>query len=191
MTQLISTEPVDPALIPTISDPTLFKTKVPIAELKPETLIYLKGWRPPRGAYVLFEKRQVHLLANATYRLGTGLMTLNLEARPEQESKLNYYVFKKKFRIIDYGNFPKLNDPDPIRAQKARMYSGANGANPWDAMEQTILGLMNANPNWKEERAKYDSTVAGLKAKLADMEAKLGGQNSGERYYDGKNTRSK
>lgn len=151
----------------------IYRPKIPLAELKPETLNYLKGWKKPQHAYVLFEKREIHLGKDMNYRLGTGLMTLNLEARPEQESKLNYYVFKKRFRIIDYGNFPKLNDANPSRASKARMYSGHNGANPWDSMEQSILGIMGTNPNWREEKAKYEAEKSGLAAKLAAEEARV------------------
>lgn len=169
-------------------EPVLYKTKVPHSELKPETLNYLLGWKKPNYAYVLFEKREIHLNRDMSYRLGTGLMTLNLEARPEQESKLNYYVFKKRFRIIDYGNFPKINDNNPVRAAKARMYSGHNGANPWDSMEQTILGIMGHNPNWREDRARYEMEKTGLEAKLAAAEARIKALETGGK--DGKASKS-
>lgn len=157
----------------------IYRTKIPLHELKPETLTYLKGWKRPTFAYVLFEKREIHLGRDMQYRMGTGLFTLTLENRPEQESKLNYYVFKKRFRIIDYGNFPRLNDPNPMRADKARMYSGHKGANPWDAMEQAILGMMGSNPNWREEKARYEEETRGLKAKIAALEAQMKGANNG------------
>ena len=170
----------------------IHRTKIPLAELKPETLDYLKGWKRPQHAYVLFEKREIHLGKDMNYRLGTGLMTLNLEARPEQESKLNYYVFKKRFRIIDYGNFPKITDANPARAAKARMYSGHNGANPWDSMEQAILGIMGTNPNWREEKAKYEQEKSGMAAKLAAAEARakalesqLGGKSNAKNSNPG------
>lgn len=165
----------------------IHRTKVPLKELKPETLEYLTNWKKPNGAYILFEKRQFHLGRDMQYTAGTGLMTLSVEARPEQESKLGYYVFGKGFRIIDFGNFPSLNDKDPRRQRRAQMYSGHNGANPWDSLARTILGMMQTNPNWREEKAKYDAELEaarnkeqGLAAKVAALEAENARLKNGE-----------
>lgn len=156
-----------------VFDKDVYRTRVPLEELKPETLNYLKGWKRPNYAYVLFETRKWHLGKDMGLTPGTGLFTLNVEARPEQEQKLNFYVLKKRFRIIDWGNFPKLNDPNPNRAARARMYSGHKNANPWDSLENAILGFMQTNPNWKEEKAKFEDKERGLLAKVAAAEARL------------------
>lgn len=164
----------------------IYRPRVPLSELKPETLNYLKGWQRPRHAYILFEKRQWHLGGDMKLSPGTGLCTLTVEHRPEQEWKLSYYVLKKRFRIIDWGNFPKANDPNPARAAKAKMYSGQNGANPWDSLEQSIIGLVQSNPNWKEEKANIEK---GYQAKIAAMEKRL--QEAEKNEQEGKRTKGK
>ena len=158
----------------------IYRTKLPLSELKEETLKYLTDWKPPPHAYVLFEKRQIHLGQNMKYTAGTGLCCINFEARPEQEQKLNYYVIKKRFRLIDWGNFPKLNDANPARAARARMYSGSDGRNPWDILEQAIISMMQTNPAWKEEKAAMAEREQGFKAKIAEMEKRLKAEENGK-----------
>ena len=70
------------------------------------------------------------------------------------------------------------------------MYSGANGANPWDAMESTIRGMMTSNPNWREEKTKYENDMAALRAKLAAAEARLEITNKQETTNGDQNKRS-
>lgn len=136
----------------------------PMASVKPETLNYLKGFRRPNFAYVLFEKKQFHLKEGGAIVEGTGLMTLNVENRPEQMQKIEYYTGAvKKFKIIDYGNFPKLNDPNPQRARLAKMHSGPDGSNPWDRLEQNLLHYMTEST----KISQLESEKAGLEAKLA------------------------
>jgi hypothetical protein len=149
--------------------PEVYKT---MASVKPETIQYLTGWRKPNYAYILFEKRQFHLSGTGTIREGTGLMTLNVQHRPEQSSKLFYYTgASKRYKIIDYGNFPKINDNNPERAKLARLHSGPNGKNPWDALESQVKFLMESGIE-QDKVKKLEIEKAGLEAKLAQALAK-------------------
>lgn len=161
--------------IPDINDPTIFKPLIGLDKLQPETLSYLKDWRPPNWAYVLFEKVEYRLGQDMSFRKGTGLMTLNVEARPEQESKLYYYVHKKKFRIIHWGNFPKFDDRIKSRADRATMYSGGSGVNPWDMLENVCKDLMNSNSNWKAEKEALLARVQSLSQQNSAFQDKIAG----------------
>lgn len=138
---------------------------------KEETLQYLKGWRPPKGAYVLFETKEWHLKSDGIREVGTGLMTLNAESRADIAHQVDYYL-NKGYRILDYGNFPKFNDQNPSRAAKAQHYSQGAGINPWDALEKYVRQKMEADVNWKAEKAAMQFEMDALKAKLAAELAK-------------------
>ena len=141
----------------------------PMASVKPETLQYLKGWKRPKHAYILFEKRQFHLREGGNYVEGTGLFTMTVEHRPEQFEKIAYYTGPyKKFKIIDFGNFPKLNDSNPQRARLARMHAGKDGTNPWDGLEAQLRYAMGEG----NKIAQLEKEKAGLEAKLAAALAK-------------------
>lgn len=135
------------------------------ARVKPETLEYLKGWRKPVYAYVLWEKLEYHVKEN---RWGTGLFQMPVESRPDVGMKIQQYK-RKGYKIIDYGNFPKLNDANPARAQHARHHSGANGTNPWDVLEKDILQELNESgrrDNLEVEKRTLEGKVAELQAAL-------------------------
>jgi hypothetical protein len=143
-----------------------------IVQPKEETLNYLRGWKRPGHAYILFETKEWHLSHDGERRLGTGLMTLNAESRPEIEHHLDIYL-KKGFRILDYGNFPKFSDQDPRRAAKAMHYSQGAGINPWDALERAVKQKMASEINWSERASAYEDEINVLKKKLEEEQNKL------------------
>ncbi|MCA9811718.1 MAG: hypothetical protein KC483_02525 [Nitrosarchaeum sp.] len=156
---------------------------IPHSELHPETVDQLKNWRKPRHAYILFETREYSLrrpildekgkpipevdesgqvvkdekgrIVYKFYEPGLyhTLFTLNVENRPEIGSKFKQYM-RKGYRVIDFGNFPKSNDPDLRRAQKVKHHSGPSGENPWDTLAADTLAQMRVNPNWAAEKAE-------------------------------------
>jgi hypothetical protein len=162
-----------------------FKTNV--APMHEDTVNALKGWRPPAdgGAYILFEKKQWNLTGEGSGEWGGGLMTLSVEARPEQTSKIDEYTtYPKNFRVLHWGNFPKLNDPNPERAKKARIYSGPNGSNPWDQLERHLFSkikdreVQSAEVQGKisamsEEIALKDKQVNDLEGRIEAMKREL------------------
>lgn len=154
-----------------------FQTMVPTKDLHPDTVDALRGWRPPRGAYVLFEKKQYNVVRDEPHRVGGGLFTLWLEERPEQWGKIPYYK-DKGFRVIHYGKFPKLNDPDVARAKKARAHSGKDMINPWDIMAKRLDGEIAGDPHAIEKLAAVENERQALEQKLKAAEEKLAAANS-------------
>lgn len=146
----------------------IFETAV---QPKEETLKYLTNWRPPKSAYVLFETREWHLKSDGVREPGTGLMTLNAESRADIAHQVDIYL-NKGFKILHYGNFPKFNDQNPARAAKALHYSQGAGVNPWDALEKYIQMKMEADVNWKAEKATLQLEIDALKSKLSAELAK-------------------
>jgi hypothetical protein len=143
-----------------------------IVQPKEETLQYLTGWKRPTHAYILFETKEWHLLHDGEKRLGTGLMTLNAESRPEIAHHVDAYI-QKGFKILDYGNFPKFNDRNPQRAAKAHHYSQGAGINPWDALEKFVKQKMASEIDWDHRTAEYESEISVLKKKLEEERKKL------------------
>lgn len=131
----------------------------------------LVGWHKPTFAYVLFEKKEWHLKADGYKEPGAGLLTLNVEGRPEQEHQVDYYL-KKGYRIIDYGNFPRFDDPNGARAAKARLYSQGAGINPWSNLENHIKTVgMNYDPHAKQREEESTKRIADLEARVAQFTA--------------------
>lgn len=142
-----------------------------IVQPKAETLQYLTGWKKPRYAYVLFETREWHIKHNGAREEGTGLMTLNVESRPEQAHQIDIYL-NKGFRIIDYGNFPKFTDKNPSRAAKALHYSQGAGVNPWDNLEQAIKQKMKSEISWNVRETQLEDELNVLRKKLEEQTEK-------------------
>lgn len=149
-----------------------------LERVKQETIHYLKGWKRPRTAFILWEKVEYHVKEN---RWGTGLFQMSVESRPEVGDKLRQYM-RKGYKIIDYGNFPKLNDSNPQRAAHARHHSGANGTNPWDLLERDILIALNdssVRDTLESDKRTLEGKVAELQAALlAEKEAKADGRKN-------------
>lgn len=146
----------------------------PLVEVKPKTKELLKEWRPPKHAYILFEKREFNLDHQHNYTPQTGLMTLNVEHRPEQESKLFYYTGPmKKFRVIGYGNFPKLNEGPERRRKQAKLYSDKDGTNPWDILEDRVRYFLNLDPDADLKLKALSSENTTLKSDKETLEKRL------------------
>lgn len=155
----------------------IHKVKSPV-QLHEETLRDLTGWTPPSHAYVMFEKKEWVMGQDQKRRRTWSIGLINVENRPEQIGKLQYYVVQKGYRLIDWGNFPKLNDADTKRARKARLYSGPNGENPWDALEASCRSYSEMNPNWREEKSALEEKLKIAEERAARAEAKAkGGKN--------------
>jgi hypothetical protein len=143
-----------------------------IVQPKEETKKYLTGWKRPSHAYILFETKEWHLSHDGERRLGTGLMTLNAESRPEINHHIDKYL-QKGFRVLDYGNFPKLNDRVAARAAKAHHYSQGAGMNPWDSLEKFVQQKMASEIGWDEQKNNYEAEINILRKKLEEEKAKL------------------
>lgn len=134
-----------------------------------ETRKQLVAWKRPSFAYVLFEKKEWHIKEGGYKTIGHGLMTLNVEGRPEQAHQIDIYL-NKGYRIIDYGNFPKLDDTSPSRAARARLYSHGAGINPWDSLEAHIKNVgMNFDPNIRQREEESAKRIAALEARVAQL----------------------
>lgn len=142
-----------------------------IVQPRPETIQHLTGWKRPKYAYVLFETKEWHISHDGQRKPATGLMTLNAESRPEIAHQVEFYL-RKGYRLIDYGNFPKLSDPNPARAAKATHYSQGAGINPWDSLEQFIKQKMASEIGWDEKEKQYESELNALRRKLAEEQSK-------------------
>lgn len=135
------------------------------ARVKEETLHYLKGWRRPKFAFILWEKTEYHVKER---RWGTGLFQMPVESRPDIGSKIQQYK-RKGYKIIDYGNFPKLNDADPQRAAHARHHSGADGRNPWDILERDVLRELQDT----SQKDILEANNRTLEAKISELQKAL------------------
>ena len=133
--------------------------------LHEDTIDQLRGWVPPNGAYILLEQRKFFIQPDQTLKAGHSLQTIWVEDRPEQQERLRRQI-RKGARVIHYANFPKLDDPNPARAAKAKLHSGPTGINPWDQLEKEIRQLMGNDQTgtvMKLEREKQ-----ALEVKLAE-----------------------
>lgn len=141
----------------------------------------LRGWKPPSGAYILFETKEYHLKHDGTGVWTGGIFTYTaVESSPDQKVVLLREYQKKGWRIIHYANFPKLNDPIAERAKRAKLYSNEKGQNPWDTLEVDVQQLMRENPDVAEELkvtkqalSAKDAENEELKAKLSEMQKRV------------------
>jgi hypothetical protein len=146
----------------------IYKT---IVQPKEETLERLRGWKPPKHAYILFESKTWWSQPDGSRKLGTGLFTLNAESRADIGHHIDMYL-AKGFRLIDYGNFPKFSDKNPSRAAKASHYSQGAGVNPWDNLENHIKVKMQQDIGWEDERSSMQNELNILRQKLMQEEKK-------------------
>jgi len=138
-----------------------FKTMV--TELAPETKDQLRGFREPGHAYILLESIVYHATGeNGQWRKGHSITTLNMENRPEQIGRVQYYISKGS-RPIHFAKFYKTNDENPARAAKAKMHTGPDHRNPWDHMAAFLKNAMN-----QKTAASYESEKLGLEKKIQD-----------------------
>lgn len=150
----------------------VFETRVkPTSE---ETYRYLKGYRPPRTAYVLFEKQEFKVIGgDGEIEYGTGLFTLNVEHRPEQIAKINQYL-GKGFKVLHYDNFPGVHHTNSVRMAKAKLYSqGENQKNPWEELQAHLDASIENNPHWRSEMAVKDERLAAAELKAAELERRM------------------
>lgn len=156
----------------------VFKTMLEVSE--EETLHELTGWRPPLFAYCLFESKVWKINRDGTRKRGHGLFTMNLEGRPEQKDKFYYYC-RKGYRPIHYGNFPSHNDSNMSRSQKAKLYSGPGGENPWDDMKAAIVNYMNkerSNSQLEIEKKGLEAKLEAARKEIESMKGAKKGQAS-------------
>ena len=149
-------------------------TYEPQVDVKPYTKKLLAEWKPPKHAFVLFEKREFDLDHNYNHTQRTGLFTLNVEHRPEQQDKLFYYTGPmKKFRVIGYGNFPKLNEGPERRRKQAKLYSDKDGTNPWDILEDRVKYFLKLDPDAEVKLQAAISENENLKSDKKALEDRL------------------
>lgn len=131
-----------------------------------DTKVALTGWVPPRGAYILFETTEVKYSLDGSKRIGHGLFTLNVDNRPMQAAKMQHYL-KKGFKVLHYGNFPSLSDPNT--ADKARLHSEGGKRPHWDILKSEVNHYMKMDPL---AIGKVEKTVEELRAELAEEKRK-------------------
>lgn len=136
-----------------------FKTMAEV--VNPETLDALRGWVEPGYAYILLELPTRWMIGDGESRIGTSLTTMNLENRPEQESRF-YYLTRKGARPIHYGNFPRHDHPNASRSIKAKHHTGPDHINPWNHM----AGIVRQQMLREQGRTELEVKSIGLEAKL-------------------------
>lgn len=149
-----------------------FKTIVP--PLNEETLNKLRGWREPNRAYILLERKYKEMTDESIH---WDIMEINVESRPTSgTNKLKHYVMGKGWRVIHYGNFPKLNDTNPQRARLARIHiDPETGQSAWDALEKDVLAYMQ-----NHDPGKQQARIDDLEQKLAAAEARAAKASKGK-----------
>jgi len=149
-----------------------WKTKIEV----PETVAdLLRGWNPPKEmAYILFQTKNYEIGAEE-WRDGT--FTLNVDGRPEQTEKVAYYVMQKGYKIIDYGNFPRANHPNPRIAMKAQIHTGPDRINPWDVLENVCKQFMGIEANKTARENELMKKLAEAEARIQAQTGKTGKQN--------------
>lgn len=154
------------------------ETNVAITE---ETQKLLNIQREPNYAYIMFEKKGYSLVPPGDYVPSNGIAILNVEQRPEQATKLDYYVMQKGFKVIGYGNFPKLDDRNPRRRALAKWHSGPEGDNPWDSLEKRCKFYMGQAAE-KGQLAKLQEEKSALEAQLEEMKKQVAKKNQGDKH---------
>ncbi len=154
-------------MIEEIEKPKVYKTMI---EPHPDSIPNLTGWQRPQHAYVLIEIPQINILSEGRRVAGKGLYTLNAESRAEVQHMVDRSL-NEGGRILDYGNFPKTDDPNAARREKARHYS-KGGENPWDLLENFVKMKMAKDRNWESEKKNLVNENDALRAKLAELEAR-------------------
>lgn len=164
-----------PPLTPAPADPVALKERERLAAppfptfaapLHPEATDELRGWTPPRGAYVMLESPKIHLLPGAVKRPGAGLTFVDVSSAPDQQTLIEYYI-RKGGRVLHWGNFPKNNSDNAKDKELAQMHRNA-----WDNLEVFLRGKLADAENAARAKRLEDENDA-LKRKLAEAEAKL------------------
>lgn len=134
----------------------------------------LKGWRPPLNyAYILFERWRIEIVAEGDKAITYGTFVMDVEGRPEQISKVEFYV-RKGFRILDWGNFHYLSDANKESAKKAAMYNNA-----WATLEEDLKRIAEST-DIRAENESLKSENDALLAKISEYESKLSKGKRGE-----------
>lgn len=150
----------------------IYKTKYKPSNEQVENA--LRGWRPPMtSAYILFERWRIEIIGEGEKIVTYGTFVMDVEGRPEQISKVEFYV-RKGYRILDWGNFHYLADADKESAKKAAMYNNA-----WATLEEDLKRIAEAN-DIRAENVSLKSENDALQAKIAEYEAKLAKGRKGE-----------
>lgn len=137
--------------------------------------------RRPNHAYILLETKQLNITPTGNV-VGGGLFFLNVQGRPEQAHRLEYYVLDKRYRIIDYGNFPRANSENHAEAQHVRLHSQGK-TNPWSVLETRVRNLMESvNVDWKADKQELERKLEEATAQLAKLK---GGENAESERTEG------
>lgn len=148
--------------------PVVFETMV--KPTHPEIEKALTGWRPPKTAYILLEQPVLHIISEGEREWGMGLVTYNAESRVEVLGWVDN-TLRKGGRILHYGNFPRLDSSNPKRVEKAMLYGGSKGSNPWDVLAKELDVKMAADTGLQSKIASQQEELDALRAKLAALEA--------------------
>lgn len=133
-----------------------------LAPIQAEAIEELRGWKPPNGAYVLFERPYYDVKSES---IRYCLSTWNVHHRPDQIGKIQFFI-SKGFRPIHYGKFPSASSPSIAVQNRVKLYSG-EGANPWSVLAHELDKQMQ-----RRDVNKLESENSDLKAKLAAAEAR-------------------
>lgn len=142
-----------------------FQTKYPA--LEDQTVDALRGFKPPTHAYVLFERWRIELVGEDAEPIKNfGLFVFNVEHRPEQAHKIEFFV-RKGYRILHWGNFHYLTDNDKESQKLAAMYDNA-----WAKLEGDLERFATTDSVRVENKQLLAENDA-LKAKVVEYERRL------------------
>lgn len=160
----------------------VFKTM--IEPLHQQTKDELKGWKPPKGAYVLLEALKFNVGTNEWYR---STAIVYVEGRPMQIDKINDRL-SKNCRILHFDNFPSHDSPNAARRRAYEAHNDPNGPNHWDVLKSELKRLMYGNDivKLRKDNADLETRARLAEARAAEAEAKL--KENGDGNKDSSNS---
>lgn len=128
-------------------------------------------WKEPRHAYVAFRARKCAILREeeklTELEKETGLraydtiVDLNVRGVHRQKDKIAALMRTKKWKVAAWGKFPL---PESIEARMTKNSSA--DADDWQILDQFLRSEYSG-------QAKESKEIQGMKAKVAELEAKL------------------
>ncbi len=166
----LQTKQNNPIQLNMADEKTAYVFETMVKPSHPEIVAALTNYKPPRGAYILLEQPVLHVVSEGERKWGMGLVTYNAESRAEIMGWVEN-TLSKGGRVLHYGNFPSLQDKRPSRIEKAMLYGGSKGANPWDVLARALDTKMAADTGLQDTIEQQKSEIDALRSKLAAMEA--------------------
>lgn len=119
--------------------------------VQPLTEQELAKWIRPNYAYVLLETIEFAIKQGGQKDIVHKLMTIRVEDRPDRLEAIRFYTSldgPKRFRLIDWGNFPTSNDENSKKRMMVQMHSEGGRRNVWKEIERLCESLLQVEPIW-------------------------------------------